>query len=461
MAARIAPGASTFLISLFIGRLGGAALLGLTQTITATAALASLLYPTPAGTNASRSISSSNAREDHVRAGEIARYLANRVLLASLILTIAVVTYTFIFHRPGIDVILVSGLMVVSVSLRAFTEGLHFGGGESQRLAAWSSAIAVLSLLTTTVLLLIGIRSVWVITPLVALNFVFVAFSWPGRTRKLRDRAVRTDISRFIRFAVMGTLASAGFTQLAVLLAASVNGLTYAGTYAASNTLTAPITMLASALGSVLFPALAAAHASGGLAELGSRLHRSTSLLATMILYACIPMLLLAAPIVHLLWGTPFADTAWIMLFSVPAVAVGAIASPAVSAITSESNRGMAISAISSAAGAAVGVIVWLCAIPFVPRLAIPLGYVIGIAIVAMIPWIIAWKKFSMRWTKESVTIISALSGAIVGAVILQQAAAPIWISALVALAAMTAWTVVRRHDVRRSVVMLRALRGS
>lgn len=322
--------------------------------------------------NASRSIASSNARHDPARAQQIARYLANRVLLVAFALATGGIVYTVIAHRPDNEVALVSGLAVLSLSLRAFTEGLHFGGGESRRLAVWSSGIATLSTIATIVLLLIGVRSIWVITPLVLLNLAFVVCSWPRRADRLTDPATKAEISGFIRLAVVGTLSSAGFTQLAVLLAASVNGLAYAGTYAAANTLTAPITMLASALGSVLFPALASAHASGNVDELRARLSRATSQLSTLILFVCIPALILAGPIVNFLWGASFADTAWILLFSVPAVALGAIASPAVSAITSESNRGMAVSAISSVSGAAIGVIVWVCAIPSSQKLRYP-----------------------------------------------------------------------------------------
>jgi putative peptidoglycan lipid II flippase len=323
----------------------------------------------------------------------------------------------------------------------------------------WSASIAALSLAATITLLLIGVRTVWVIVPLVVLNIAFVVSSWPRPAKRLDDRAIKTEIRRFIRLAVVGTLASAGFTQLAILLAASVNGLEYAGTYAAASTLTAPITMLASALGSVLFPALASAHASGHLDELRNRLDRSTSQLTTLVMFVCIPALILAAPVVQLLWGAAFADTAWILLFSVPAVALGAISSPAVSSITSESNRGMAVSAISSVCGAVVGVIVWACTIPFVPVVAIPLGYLTGITIVATVPWIIAWRQFSMRWAGESITVVISLCVCVAASIGLQRATAPLWLTLAVSVLALSAWTIARRRHLRESVMLFTALR--
>ncbi|PJI55192.1 hypothetical protein CTI14_07060 [Methylobacterium radiotolerans] len=61
----------------------------------------------------------------------------------------------------------------------------------------------------------------------------------------------------------MGTLASTGFAQAAVLVGGVAQGLSFVGQYSAAMTMTTPLGVLAAALAAVLFPALAATHSVG------------------------------------------------------------------------------------------------------------------------------------------------------------------------------------------------------
>ncbi|PJI55191.1 hypothetical protein CTI14_07055 [Methylobacterium radiotolerans] len=114
----------------------------------------------------------------------VATHLSRRVMLASTAAALVVSAVVLLGNRGSGSVALVSGLMVVAVAGRAFVEGLHFGGGEGARLAKWSLVIACLSVTATIVLLLFGVRDVWVMAPLVALPIIFMAFSWPRRSSR-------------------------------------------------------------------------------------------------------------------------------------------------------------------------------------------------------------------------------------------------------------------------------------
>lgn len=405
---RLAPGLATLLVNVAVGRIAGAGLLGLTQTVTSTASIAALVYP--AGGAASRYLSSLGAQGEREMARAVATHLSRRVMLASTAAALVVSAVILLGNRGSGSVALISGLMVVAVAGRAFVEGLHFGGGEGARLAKWSLAMACLSVTATIVLLLLGVRDVWVMAPLVALPIVFMAFSWPRRSSQRLPAGLIKEIRGFVALSVVGTLASTGFAQAAVLVGGVAQGLSFVGQYSAAMTMTTPLGVLAAALAAVLFPALAATHSVGATEAVKLRLGAVTSIVITVMVGLFIPLAVLSELLVSLIWGSKFPQTAWIILILLPAIVISTIAVPAVSAVTASSNRGMATSAVSSVVGAVVGVAVWVALVPSGSATAIPLGFAVGTVVISAIPLAIAWRRYRMAWAAEMITVVVVLA---------------------------------------------------
>ena len=445
---RLAPGLATFVTNVAIGRLGGSPLLGTTQSIISAASLSSLFYPTAAGTASSRFISAAVATRSHEEAQAIARYLALRVgIFSGALAVIAVAVFAF-NPRWSPAAGLTLGLMVVAIGGRAFVEGLHFGGGEGQRLAIWSLLVASLSTVATGTLLLAGVRSALVIVPLGILNLTFLALSWPRRASAPVRPELRHQIRRFIVIAVIGTLASAGFAQATILVANVLNGVVYAGEYAAAVTLTTPFALAATALSAVLFPAMAAAHGTADRIAIRTRVENATSLLTTALVGGLLLVLPMTGPLVGIVWGADFPDTVWIMLFLLPATAAGAIAVPSVSAITSSSNRGMAISAGASVAGASAGALTWVLVLPTFPQVGVPLGYAVGAILIAVIPMLVTWRMIRPRWWRDLTSGAIGAVAAVGCAYAALRTGADWWISLTCGALLAGTWALLRRRSI-------------
>ncbi|MCI2266958.1 lipopolysaccharide biosynthesis protein [Sediminivirga luteola] len=346
--------------------------------------------------------------------------------------------------------------MVLSASGRAFFEGLHFGGGEGARLAKWSIGIAITSTLAVAALLVAGLHSVVVLAPLGVLNLTFVLVSWPRRPRVSVDRKLKRSVWLFVTLAMVGTLASSGFSQATVLVAGWANNMEYVGQYAAALTLTTPLMLVSAALSSVLFPALSAGHVTRSAVEVRARLGEATSLLITVLVGVSAVLIPVAGSLIELLWGRGFEAAKWIILFLIPVATATAVAVPSVTVITSKSNKGMLLSAASSLSGAAVGVVVWMVLIPVNSELAIPLGFAVGSLIVSAIPTVLAWVRYRMRWLGDFSLAWACLALALNVAVLGQAREFPFWQSFLFALVILCVWVLVRRRSVAELARRLR-----
>lgn len=451
---RLAPGVTTVLLNIAIGRLAGSSTLGLTQSITSSASIAALAYPTLAGRAASRYVASSSTQGE---AKVIASFLAKRTLIISILATIVVGGITLFGRELEFSTAAVAMLMVLGLSGRTFIEGLHFGGGEGTRLAKWSLIVAMLSLTISLLLLVCGVRSAWVIAPLAALNVGFTIISWPRRAAPLGDKTLRRELLVFTALSLVGMLASSGFANATVLVAGALNGLSYAGEYAAAFALTTPITLFAAAISSVLFSALAAAHQSESLEGLRERLRSTTALMSTIIVAMLIVVMFSAKWLVLLLWGEEFSLTPLIIMFLLPVAAISAIAVPAVTSITSSSNHGMAVSAASSLAGALCGVSTWGVFNQVSPIVGVPLGFSVGTVISAGIPFIFAWKKFQMRWMPESISDLGFIGITFLLALWAQAENLPVHLTLGIGLTLLSLWSLLRFKDLTTLFSLLKS----
>ena len=449
LVSKVAPGLATLIMNIAIGRLGGSVMLGLTQNIVSTASLSSLIYPSSAGVAASRYLASEGSQATGDGASAVASYLARQTLFITM--SLAIITAAVLALSEGYShvTLFVSALMVIAVSGRAFTEGLHYGSGEGLRLANWSIFVAIGGTGGALCLLLLGVHNAWVLAPLALLNILFSVSSWPKRASKVRSKPLRREIHLFILLSVVGTFASSGFSQAAVLVGRFMNDLSYSGQYAAAFTLVTPIMLIASGLSSVLFPALAASHKSEEIKGIRQNLASLTSAIATVMICVFIPLSALSGLVVSSIWGPEFHLTPIILIILLPAVILSGIVVPSISAITSASNKGMAFSAASSLSGAVLGIITWILLGSSAPQVAVPIGYSIGTITIALIPYFLAWRHFRMSWARDFLLILSILfittSLSLLSALEVIEMSISIVGSAIL----LVAWIVLRWRDMR------------
>lgn len=390
----------------------------------------------------------------------MAQHLARRILVViSLVAVTGSAAAVLVWGvAPAVGVMI--AIMLLAIAGRAFVEGLHFGGGEGSRLAKWSLAVAAGSTLLVACLLISGVRDVWVLAPLAGLNLLFVAFSWPRRTRERVDPTLTREIRLFIFLSMLGSLASTGFSQAAVLVAGVTQSLAFVGQYAAAMTLTTPLGLAASALSAVLFPALAAAHGAKATDLVRGRLRTSTSMMVTIMIGIYIPVVLLSQFIIELVWGEGFQQADWIILYLLPAIVISTIAVPAVSAVTAASNRGMATSAGSSLFGAGVGVVIWLLAGLAGLDYAVPLGFACGTLVIAAIPYVVAWRDNGMVWAADTVVLLAGILVPLTAVILIRAffvEDAPV-ASLLCAVVGLLLWCLLRLRSIRQ--IALQVSRG-
>lgn len=460
IATKVAPGLASLAINLLIGRVGGVALLGLTQIAMSTGMLVSLLYSAPAAAAASRFVSAAVAEGAYARATRIASYLARRVLFATACFVSMIFTLTAIFQFFNMWLVVVTGIITIGISFRVFFEGLHFGGGESVRLAQWSIAIGAFGVMGTAALLSFGVRDAWVIVPMAAANMFFVAVSWPTRSAYRLNVTEKRNIREFIWLGTIGTLASAGFTQATTLVAVAVAGIAFAGEYAAGLTLTTPLAIFSVAVSATLFPALSALNVGEDSAKVRSHVIRATSLMVTVMGAATCVFFILSEPIVAFIWGSEFERTSWIVVFLLTSVLSTAVAVPSVTALTSSSNAGMKVSALSSLTGAVVGALTWVVAVPWSAEIGVMAGCTVAAVLSASIPYLIAWRRYKLPWTGQTLEFLVLLVVCWSLAGLLEMSTLPLGLSPFVALGVLGGWIVLRRQDVRRIWAMMPTARG-
>lgn len=453
---RVGPAAAGFVTNVLVGRLATPMVLGQVQAAISTASLASVAGPTSAGSAASKYIAATRGAGSPSDAASVAAYLGRVAAVASVTLTVVVAVILALTGNEPLTTA-VTAAMVLGVSSRAFIEGAQFGAQLIERAAAWSTLISVASTLAVAVLLLLGTRDILILVPLALLNLIYAAATWPSMRGPIPEPAQRRRILRFAGLAVLGTVSSTGLLQSSVLVAQAALGDHYTGLYSVAITLSAPISVLVGATSLVLFPMLAASHGAGDAQSVTRTTDSVSRHLITVMVPALILLVFLGRPVIELLWGAAFAEAYVLTPYVAGAMILTAVASAAVSSLTTGDNRGMLISAASAMTGAAVGVGSWFALLPVTPEFAIPAGFLIGTALTAGIPYIVVWRRQRQRWLPDAALAVGAVLALIGASRVLAGVSTPLWLDAVLATTALGLWAVVRRRSVRD---LLRGVRG-
>ena len=448
-------GLARFVTNLLVGRIGGPTVLGAVATTLSTAQLLSLLWPTSTGNAASKFIAQARGRGDPAEASAVAAHLARRTLQAGSALSLlSVPIWTQIEHGSLREACVVVAL-VIGYSGYSFTRGLQYGAGQVARATWWDVTASAFGLLGVGVALLAGVRGTAVILPLAAAYILFTLASWPWCAQGRPAATLRREVDSFVALGVVGTLASAGFLQLSLIVARLSDGLAAAGQYAAALALATPPSVLVISFSQVLFPAMAESWGRGDV----ERVRRQTDQ-ATRVLVVAMPLvfgaLALCSPlIVRIIWGERYDRAATVLPVLLLAILANTIGTACTITLTSKSHRGMVTSTAASLVGMATGVLFWAILAPRWGVLGVAIGYLCGTTVISAIPLIIVWRADRHRW--GGLTIRLAVGITVLAALLLgEHSLEPtIWLEPPIALAFVALWLGLMRNDARTALTLL------
>lgn len=430
-------GGAQFGISLIVGQLGGPTALGQLRGGLSLANAASLLWPSTAGQAASLYVARELGAENARVADAVQRHLTKRVGQAVL-LTAPATALLALLLVPGYSPLDAAWAAALVVALAGYhlARGIRFGRGRVVRATLWEVANAAASL--GLIALVLGAGSPgWLLAPLVAGNGLYAA-GLLGRKPAgdaLAD-PLRRELDQFVVWGVAGTMASAGLMQISMVVASAARGGVEAGWYAAAVSLGTPLSMIARALSLALVPSLARSVGGQDPEGMRRRTDRATRGLVVLLVPAFVSMMLVAEPLLGLLYGPEFAPAVLSLRILLGAVLASSVAVASVNAITVRGRAGIRLAAILSWTGllaglATIGLLVGPWGIE-----GIATGYLVGTVITAGAAWVHVWARDRHRWVGITLAVVGTPTAA---TAYLVASPASGWAQALTAVACLAA----------------------
>lgn len=450
-------GGVRFLTNFLVGRFTNPATLALVASGVSLANLLALAWPTTVGAAASRFVARARGEGSDINA--VARFMALRTMQAAFILSCCALP-VWLYLGGTVAEGLIVAFLVATFSGYTFSRGVHYGAGQTSRQLKWDVLTSALALTGVMVVLLTSLPSMVVLLALAVAYGAYTLACWPWRARGKLDRSVRREIDEFVAWGSAGTVASAGFAQFAMLVAVGVAGSrSEAGQFAAAMVLAAPAAMLANSLAQVLFPSMAEAFGRGDADSVRRQLDQATKVLTTVMVLIFGVLVIGARPLVHLLWGSRYADAAVIIpLLLLPAM-IRSIASPSQGAISISSRGGIAFSSMTSIAGALLGSAVWVLMPDRWGVVGVATGYALGTTVIALALYVRAWQRHDQRWGASTVVLTVATAVAAVSAWQLSTRSPAMTVDLVVVVAFVLAWCAVQQRQFRTIVALLRRRR--
>lgn len=405
-------GALRFLANALVGRIAGPAVLGAFQGAISLAMLLSLLWPTTTGSAAAKFLARARGAGDPDQARAVAGHLSRRTVQAGLLL--GLVAGPLWWFTSGEDVGVFPAvclvLLVLGYSGYAFSRGVQYGVGEVWRGTIWDVMSSGLGLLGTAVALAAGVRGAGLLLPLAFAYGLYSFAGWPHGSRGELDPDLRREIDGFVALGAAGSIASAGFLQLSMLVVKAVADKPEAGHYAAAMTLATPASLLAGSLSLVLFPSMAEAWGRADVEGFRRQTDQATRALFLTMVAIFGTLALCGRLVVAVVWGDDFVETGRLLPVLLAAVLATTLGVASVNAITTGERRGMLLTTAASLAGMAVGVGAWLLLVPSMGPMGVAVGYLVGTTIIAGTPFIATWRRYRHRWAGLVVRLLVAVA---------------------------------------------------
>lgn len=448
----VLQGGVRFLTNFLVGRFTNPANLALVSSGMSLANLLALAWPTTVGAAASRFIARSRGEGSDINA--VAYFMGIRTLQSSALLSLGAVPIWMLLGGAAGEGLIVA-LLVTTFSCYSFTRGVHYGAGQTSRQLKWDVLTSSASICGVLLVLMASLPSILVLGVLALSYGAYALACWPWGARGLLVRPARREIDAFVAWGSLGTVASAGFAQFAMLVAVATAGREEAGQFAAAMVLAAPAAMIANSLAQILFPTMAEAFGRGDRAAVDQQLGRATRVLTAVMVLIFGVVVIGARPLVHVLWGNDFSAAAVLIpLLLLPSM-LRSIASPSQGAISIASRGGIAYSSLASVVGSGVGAAVWI----FMPEawgvIGVAAGYALGTTLIAAAVYVRAWIRNQQRWTLLSTVIVAVTSLIGVTSWQLVYQSPPLAVDLALALSFASVWCVWQRRQFVQMVALV------
>lgn len=399
----VLQGGLRFASVFIVGRMTNPATLAHVSSGLSVANVLALAWPTTQGAAASRFIA--RARGEGADPNTIARAMSVRLLQAVSLLSLLAIPIWLVLGGTPEEAILVA-MLTATYSVYTFTRGVHLGAGQSRRQVRWDLLTSTVAIFGVVAVLMSPLPAIWVLG---SLSFGYALYSlacfpWSARGRVSRD--LRREIDAFVAWGSLGTVASAGFVQFAMIVAIAVAGREEAGQFAASMALAAPAAMIANSLAQVLYPSMAEAFGRGDLEHVRMQLDVSTQTLVAVMVAIYGLLIVGARPVVDIVWGSQYAGAAAVIPFLLIPNMLRSIAAASVTAVSSSSG-GIAYSTKSSLVGLLIGVLIWSGSAEAWGVIGVGFGYAVGTTFIAASIYVRAWRTFQQSWTSRTTVIVS------------------------------------------------------
>lgn len=401
-------GGTRFISNWLIGRVAGKLVLGLVASATALAFTLNTLWTSSVQSAASKFIARARGKGDDEQVHAVANHLAKRVLQVVLVLAAIAPFLWWWWYRGSVWEGLCISAILITVATSQFARGIHFGAGQIARGTRIDVLTSVIGIGVTALMLTLGVRDITLTLPLTIALGVYSLLCWPWTAHGRPEKALRSEMDKFVTFSALGSIASAGMLQISQLVAKGISEHA-AAQYAPALQLVTPLAIIASALTMVLFPAMAEAHGR----EDRDALRRQTHLASTAFVAALVPifggMAIAARFVIRVVWGESYADAAPLMPVFCLALLAANIATPSVGSITSGPHKNMWYSLLLAQAGLLSAVVSWWLLVPRIGVMGVAVGYGIGSAVTAFSLIGVAWKLNGQRWLGLALATIGGM----------------------------------------------------
>jgi putative peptidoglycan lipid II flippase len=445
----LSQGLLRFTTSWLVGRLAGRAVLGTVQTAMSTATLLALMGPTSVGSAASKYLARARATEDRDELLAVAAHLRRRAaVLAAALAVVGVVFWVQYDDGTWVDGLCV-GLFTAAYSGYSFTRGVQFGTGQVRRATSWDVISGVVGVVALLVALTAGARGAVLLLPLVISYTAYTLAAWPrvGSRHAPLSPSLRRELDEVIALGVAGTLASAGFLQIAMIVA-NGTGAEGAGQFAAAMATATPASLLAVSLSLALFPSLAQAWARGDRDLFRDQTDRAARVLMMIMVAVLGSLAICSALVMRVLWGPGFDAESPILPTLLLAIMFTTVAVPCVNALVTRSRQHMRITTGASFAGLCTGALVWWALTPGMTAEGVAAGFLAGSVVSGSTPLLAEWRIGGHRWTWVVLRLPLAVALVLATILALRVLDAPLWAEPLAALGFCAVWWGMCHRDV-------------
>lgn len=244
-------GGARFVYTLAIARVAGPQTLAEVSALLSVAVFASLFWPAPAGTAASRFIPVQSM-------GEPALLVLKRTFFVSVLFLILAAAAAAVLLGASVAQIIGCAALTVGYSGYVFVRGVLIGEDRIVR-ATIVDGLTSLAAIAVLVLVLVGDLHWALLLPLAVSYLLFAILSWPRGRGEVTRRTMREVVS-FTRDAAIAAVATGGLLPAVSILILAFETPTIAGFIAAGLTLATPANQISQALTQVLIPQFAGQH---------------------------------------------------------------------------------------------------------------------------------------------------------------------------------------------------------